>query len=137
MVFEIREYRSRAEAHPTEPGLRFQLGKVLFEAGQIDQAIPELQKAKGDPRKKIDAGYYLGQCYIKKKILKLALKELDSSREELFEMEGLKKDITYLIARIWEGAGKKEKAIGEYTLIVEADFNYKDATDRLNKLSSF
>lgn len=137
MLFEIDEYRRRAEAHPTEPGLRYPLGKALYDAGRIDEAIPALQKAKSDPRKKSDAGYYLGQCYIKKKILKMALKELDLAREDLFEMDETKKDITYLIARIWEGAGKKDKAVAEYEKIMEVDFNYKDVSQRMNKLSGF
>ncbi len=136
LTFEIDEFRRRAEAHPTEPGLRFPLGKALFDAGQIDEAIPELQKAKSDSRKKSEAGYYLGQCFIKKKILKLALKELDGAREEMFEMDDLKKEVTYLIGRIYESANKKDKALAEYEKIAEADFNFKDVTKRIEGLSS-
>lgn len=134
LVFEMEEFRKRAEAHPTETGLRFPLGKALFDAGKIDEAIPELQKAKSDPRKKTDASYYLGQCYIKKKILKMALKELATAREELFEMDETKKEITYLIGRIYEGASKQEKALREYESIAEVDFQYKDVNDRIRKL---
>ena len=134
LVFEIDEFRKRAEAHPTEAGLRFPLGKALYDGGKIDEAIPELQKAKGDPRKKVEAGYYLGQCFIKKKILKMAVRELEAAREEVFEMDDMKKDITYLIARIYEGAGKKDKAMTEYEKIAEVDFNYKDVTTRLEAL---
>ncbi len=136
LAFEVEEFRRRAEAHPTEPGLRFPLGKALFDAGQIDEAIPELQKAKGDARKKSEAGYLLGQCFIKKKIYKLALKELDAAREEMFEMDGLKKEITYYIGRIYETAGKKDKALHEYETIAEADFNFKDVTKRIEGLGS-
>ncbi|MGE0707555.1 MAG: tetratricopeptide repeat protein [Planctomycetota bacterium] len=135
LQFEVEEYRRRCETHPTEAAHRFPLGRALYDLGQIDDAIPELQKAKGDARKKTDAGYYLGQCYIKKKILKLALKELEGAREELFEMDGMKKEITYLIGRIYEGASRKDKAMAEYEQIAEADFNFKDVTDRISKLS--
>lgn len=136
-AFELEEFRRRAEANPTELGYRFPLAKALYDGGDIDGAIPEFQKAKGDQRSKTQAGFYLGQCYIKKKIFKLALKELDSAREELFEMDDTKKEITYLIARIYESAGKKEKAVAEYEAIVTADFNYKDVTTRMESLSDF
>lgn len=136
-AFEIEEFQRRAEANPTEVSYRFPLGKALYDAGDIDGAIPELQKAKGDQRNRTQAGFYLGQCYIKKKIYKLALKELDSAREEIFEMDETKKEITYLIARIYESAGKKEKAVAEYEAIVTADFNYKDVTTRMESLSTF
>lgn len=136
-AFEITEYRRRADAHPTELSYQFNLGKALYEGNMIDDAIPALQKAKGSSRNKTDAGFYLGQCYIKKKIYKLALKELDTARQEIYEMNEQKKEMTYLIARIYESAGKKEKAVAEYEAIVTTDFNYKDVTQRLEELSEF
>jgi tetratricopeptide (TPR) repeat protein len=135
--YEIEEYRRRVEAHPTEYGLRYQLGKALYDSGNIDEAIPELQSAKQDPRKKSDAGYWLGRCYVSKKIYKLAVKEFEVAREELFEMEGLKKEITYMLGRIYEQAKKTDKAIAEYEAIATKDFNYRDVTKRLEALSSF
>ncbi|MCW8140420.1 MAG: tetratricopeptide repeat protein [Planctomycetota bacterium] len=135
LAFEIDEYRKRVEAHPTEMGLRYQLGKALYDAEKIDEAIPELQKAKQDPRKKSEAGYYLGYCFVKKKMAKLAVNELNAARDGLFEMEGIKKDITYLLGRIYEMAGKKDQAVTEYSQIAEVDFGFKDVTKRLEDLS--
>lgn len=135
LAFEIDEFRKRVQAHPTEMGLRYALGKALYDADRIDEAIPELQKAKQDPRKKCEAGYYLGYCFVKKKMAKLALNELNAAREGLFEMDDIKKDITYLIGRIYEMAGKKDQAVAEYNQIAEVDFGFKDVTKRLEALS--
>lgn len=135
LLFEIEEYARRVEAHPTELGLRFQLGKSYFDAGKIDEAIQELQKAKQDPLKKAEAGYYLGHCFVKKKIFNLAVKELKAAREDLFEMDGLKKDITYLLGRIYEQAKKPDLATAEYEQIAQSDYSYKDVTKRLESLS--
>lgn len=137
LAFQIEEYRRRVNASPTEYGLRFQLGKALYDTGNIDEAIPELQQAKQDPRRKSDAGYWLGRCFVNKKIYKLAVREFEGAREELFEMEGLKAEITYMLGRIYEQANKKDKAIAEYEKIAEVDFNYRDVTKRLESLSSF
>jgi len=136
LLFEIEEYSRRVEAHPTEFGLRYQLGKAFFDANKIDEAIPELQKAKADARKKADAGYLLGRCFINKKIYKLAVRELEAAHADLFEMDGLKKEIFYLLGRIFEQANKGNKAINYYEQIAESDFNYRDVTKRLESLSS-
>jgi tetratricopeptide (TPR) repeat protein len=135
--FIISEFKARAEAHPTELKHRYDLGKALFDANRIDEAIAELQQAKGDARCKTDAGYYLGRCFYTKKNLRLAVKELEAAREGLFDMEGLNKDITYLIGRIYEAAKKPEKALEEYEKIAEADYNYRDVTARIDSLSQF
>jgi len=135
LAFDLVEYRKRVDAHPTEYGLRYVLGKAYYDAEQYDEAIKELQQAKNDARKKADAGYYLGQCFVKKKIYKLALTELQGAREGLFEMDDLKKGITYLMGRIYEQAGKKDEANKAYSEIAEVDFGYKDVTKRLEALS--
>ncbi|MEZ6183673.1 MAG: tetratricopeptide repeat protein [Planctomycetota bacterium] len=135
MAMQIQEFKRRVDAKPTEYSLRFELGKVLFDANQIDAAIPELQKAKSDPRKKAEAGYYLGRCFISKKIYKMAVREFKTATADLFEMEGIKKEITYYLGRIYEQAGQKANAIAEYEAIAEVDFNYRDVTQRLESLS--
>lgn len=132
---QIQEFQRRVAAKPTEYSLRFALGKVLYDSNQIDEAIPELQKAKSDPTKKAEAGYYLGRCFISKKIYKMAVREFKTAAEDLFEMEGIKKEITYYLARIYEQAGQKANAIAEYESIAEVDFNYRDVTQRLENLS--
>ncbi|MBI3722561.1 hypothetical protein HY251_01190 [bacterium] len=135
--FVIDEFRRRIEAHPTEAGLRFELGKAYYETDQIDEAIKQLQQSKTDARRKAESGYYLGLCFgMKKKIYHLAVKELEAAREDLYEMADLKKDITYLLARLHEAAKKPEKAVAELSAIAEVDYNFKDVTERMEKLAS-
>ena len=136
LAFKIEEFTRRVEAHPTEYGLCFDLGKCLYDAGRVDESITHLQKAKQDPRRKADAGYHLGLCFYKKKIGTLAVKELSAAREDLFEMDGLKKDITYLLGRIYEAGGKGDKAMAEYSSIAEIDYNFRDVTVRMEKLGN-
>ena len=133
-TLEIEEYKKRCEAHPTEYGIRFDLGKALWDAARVDEAIPELQKAKADARKKAEAGYYLGRCFMKKQVFNMAVKEFKAAREDLVDMDGLKKEITYMLARIYEQAKKPEEARAEYESIAEVDFNYRDVTKRLEGL---
>ena len=135
LQLEIAEYKKRVEAHPTEYALRYDLGKALWDGGMVDEAIPELQKAKADPRKKADAGYLLGRCFMKKQVYNMALKEFKSAREDLVDMDATKKEITYMLGRIYEQAKKVDEARAEYEAIAEVDFNYRDVTKRIEGLS--
>ena len=63
-------------------------GKQALGQQKYDEAIKQLQQAKTDPRRKAEAGYLLGECFgVKKKIYALAIKELETAREELVEMD--------------------------------------------------
>jgi tetratricopeptide (TPR) repeat protein len=134
-AFEIEEYTRRVDAHPTEGGIRFYLGKALYDSDQTDEAIKQLQQAKTDPRRKAEAGLLLGKAFgLRKKIYQLAVKELETAREELVEMDDIKKDITYHLGRLHEAAKKPDRALTEYSAIAESDYNYKDVTQRMEKL---
>jgi tetratricopeptide (TPR) repeat protein len=135
--FTIYEYTERVEAHPTEYYLRLRLGKALYENDQIDECIKQLQQAKQASQCKGEAGYYLGQAFgMKKKIYALAVKELEAAREDMAEMDDLKKKITYLLGRLHEAAKKPDKALAEFSAIAEVDYNFKDVTQRMEKLGS-
>jgi tetratricopeptide (TPR) repeat protein len=135
--FIIEEYTSRVEAHPTEYQLRLELGKALYEDDQIDEAIKQLQQAKQASVCKGEAGYFLGQAFgMKKKIYALAVKELEAAREDMVEMDDLKKKICYLLGRLHEAAKKNDKALAEYSAIAETDYNFKDVTARMEKLGN-
>lgn len=137
-TFMIEEYTRRVAAHPTELGLAYDLGKALYDADRIDEAITQLQKSKQDARRKSESGYYLGLCYgMKKKIYALAIKELDAARQDIVDRgDQLWKDITYLMGRLHEAAKKPDKALAEFSAIAEVDYNYKDVTQRMEKLGS-
>ncbi|MEZ0230385.1 MAG: tetratricopeptide repeat protein, partial [Planctomycetota bacterium] len=137
VAFTITDYTARVEAHPTEYHYRLKLGKALYDADQIDEAIKQLQQAKQAAQCKGEAGYYLGQAFgMKKKIYALAVKELEAAREDMHEMDDLKKKITYLLGRLHEAAKKNDKALAEFSSIAEVDYNFKDVTARMEKLGS-
>lgn len=137
-AYQMQEYRRRFEAAPTELKFAFLLGKALHDSGDYDEAISYLQKAKTDSKYKVEGGYYLGLCLSKKKNLRMAVKELEAARSDLFDMDNdNNKQITYLLARIYEGAGKKDKALEEYEKIGQVDYNYKDIQKRMDKLGGF
>jgi len=66
LAFELEEFQERVKNYPTDLGLRFELGKRLHQAGQLDEAIGAFQQAKADPKHRAAAHHFLGICYTAK-----------------------------------------------------------------------
>src|SRR5690606_9883675 len=60
---ELKEYRARVEAYPTDLGLKYELGRRYFQAGEHEQAIALLQEAQGDPRHRVACMNMLAQAF--------------------------------------------------------------------------
>lgn len=115
---------ARLHESPKDVLTRLRLGLALYEQEEIDSAIPELQKSKSDPTTRAVAGYYLGYCFVKKKMAKLAISELNAVIAGAQPpLEGIAKDAAYLIGRIYEMAGKREQAIDHYRMIAPETFD--------------
>ncbi|MCB9849025.1 MAG: tetratricopeptide repeat protein [Phycisphaeraceae bacterium] len=60
---ELEVVEAHAEAYPTDLGLKFELGKLYYNAGRDKQAITLLQQAVKDAKNRIDALDYLGRAF--------------------------------------------------------------------------
>lgn len=132
--FCIAEWTRRVEAYPTEHGYKYDLGRFLFTGGRIDEAISNLQKAMDDPRNRRKAHNMLGQCFMKKKVYDLALKEFGKGLDSLPTSDKLYKELTYNQARTYELMGDTENARISYEKIMEVDYNYKDVAKKVTSL---
>lgn len=134
--FCIEEWRRRVEAYPTEASYKYELGRYLFQGNKTDDAIAMLQKALDDPRNARNVHNLLGQCFMKKKVHDLALKEFRKGLDGLSSSEKLYKEITYNIAQTYENMGDVENAKNEYGRILEIDYNFKDVAQKVEQLQS-
>ena len=57
------EYNERAANYPTDRTIKAELGRVLFELGQFEDAMACLQVAKEEPKMKVSAAHMLGRCF--------------------------------------------------------------------------
>lgn len=132
---QIEEFRTRVGRQPTEMDHRYQLGKCLIGAGEIEAAASEFQKTVHDPRHKKESLRYLGFCFQKKGLIDLAVQQYDQFLKIVEDKTGDQfKEVLYLRARTFETAGRKEKAIADFTSLVQMDLGYKDAATRLASL---
>lgn len=131
--FQIQEYERRVQERPTDTEIKFTLGKFLFQAGEDDRAIGELQKTVHDPKNAPEAHHLVGLVFRKKGMYELAVNEFLKARERLTVMNDINKEITYDLAKTFELMNKTAEAKAEYHKIAEADYAYKDVAHRLGQ----
>jgi tetratricopeptide (TPR) repeat protein len=131
-ALQLEECRRRVEKFPTDLGLRFELGVLLFQSGKIGEAIAEFQKAQNHPHRRIAALNYLAQCFARRKMHDLAARTLQSALKEKLVFDEEKKDLLYQLGCVLEAMGKGEEAIEQFKLIYEADIGYRDVAAKVD-----
>jgi tetratricopeptide (TPR) repeat protein len=132
-AYQLTECQNRVERYPTDLQIRFEYGQQLFQAGKISEAIPELQKAKTNPNRKVQSMNYLGQCFSRRGMNDLAARTLQEAIKEKQVFDEEKKELTYVLGTVLEKMGKAEEAIEQFKLIYEIDSGYKDVDARVTK----
>ena len=123
--------RIRVEQNPTDLQLRFELGEILADLGNWQEAIPELQKARQNPNVRMRAMSLLGQCFTARGMLDLAAKTLSDAVAELMVMDAVKKDAIYNLGLVYEKMGNAEKSVDCMKQIYEVDYGYRDVAQRV------
>lgn len=134
---EVKIYRERMKQYPTDNRLRFMLATRLFAARQFDEAIPLFQQAQSDARCKTEARLYLGRCFYEKRFVDQAIGTLRKAIEEAdTQTSKLAMDLNYWLGRSLEAGGHADDAREVYGSLIEIDYNFLDARQRLEKLVS-
>lgn len=131
-AFKLAESQRRAEKYPTDLQIRFELGQNYFEAGKINEAIQEFQKAQANPHRRIQALFYLGQCFAHRGMNDLAARRLQDAVKEKTVFDDEKKELIYTLGSVFEKMGKREDAIEQFKLIYEMDIGYKDVAAKID-----
>lgn len=129
----LDEAKLRVERNPTDLQLRFELGERLLEMGNFTDAIPELQRARQNPNTRLRAMSHLGRCFVLKGMMDMAASQFEAATKEMVAMDAVKKDTLYDLALVYEKMGQKEKYLEALKAILEVDYSYKDASERVEK----
>lgn len=125
----LDEAQKRVDRNPTDLQFRFELGEQLMNAGNFATAIPELQKARNNPAVRLKAMNLLGQCYVGKGMLDLAVKTFSDAASEILDMDVNKKDILYKLGGAYQQLEQKQKALDCFKQIYEVDYGYRDVAN--------
>jgi tetratricopeptide (TPR) repeat protein len=124
---ELYLYRQKAERFPAELGHRLELGLRLLRAGQLDEAIRELQAARADARQQGRAYFYLGYAFRARHNGRLAQRNFEDALKTLPPEEGeLRKEVLYQLATGAAEAGELKRALDYAHELANLDFWYKD-----------
>lgn len=145
IAFELGEFTDRVKNYPTDMSLRYELGRRLFLAGKIDEAISAFQQAKSDPKRRAAAHEYLGRCYIHQGWHEEAI---DTLREGIeahpLNDDKLAMDLRYLLMDALEAAARRTRSIEQAreaqkigSQILQTNINFRDIRDRVEKIRAF
>jgi tetratricopeptide (TPR) repeat protein len=134
--YEVEACRRRANAHPEDPKMHYELGLVLARTGAHDDAIAEFQQARSSPVYKIKAMHQAGLSFEANNALKLAersykeaLKSIEADDREMFLA------LNYRLGRVSEGLANTEAAQEHYNEVAALDYRYLDVAERLKRLN--
>lgn len=131
---ELELYRLKADRFPTEMAHRFELGVRLMRAGQVDEAIKELQAARADPRHHWRALLYLAYCFKNRQNWRLAKRNFDECLQNLPAGEdAVRKEVLFQLATGSAEAGDLAAAIDLGHELANLDFGFRNIGQLLDK----
>ncbi len=128
---QVDEAKKRVDQNPTDPNLRFELGRALYNSGDHSAAIPHLQQATRNPHIRTKVLLLLGRTFRAKGMFDLAIKQLSDALGDLVAMDNTKKEVLYEKGLIHQEMEKKEDALECFKQIYEVDYGYKDVAKRV------
>jgi len=134
----IRGYKlntaiSMVEKYPNDYNYKYTLGTLLFEAGQIDDAIRQFQISQRNPKVRLQSLLGLGKAFLAGRKYDMAVDQLASAKKESLTMNDSKKEIIYALATAYELMQEPQKAFAEYKEIYSSDINYRDVAKKINE----
>lgn len=110
----------------------YDLGVAFKEMGLVDEAIAEFQKALRGTQHKARTYEALGQCFLEKKQLPVAITILTRALNEPGIGDDQLVGVLYLLGYIHEALAKPAEAKGFYERVFAVDIQFRDVGDRLN-----
>jgi tetratricopeptide (TPR) repeat protein len=134
---ELEHYRLAVKNYPTNLAPKYEYAVRLLRNKQYNEAIPLFQEAQKDPRRKIASMSKIGYCFFMKGWLADAI-DVFINAIETYEIkdDATGKELRYNLARAYEEKGDADKALDIYRKIAQADFGYKDVSQRVDRLRS-
>jgi len=128
----IRKPEVRDHSAPTS----YQRGLAHKEAGQYRQAIACFDQARQDSTMAVKAGIQTALCYKSADRLDDAVALLRQLLKDTKGTDGERRQIRYMLGRIYEWIGRTEEALAHYKVLQREDPAFLDTTARVGQLSS-
>jgi tetratricopeptide (TPR) repeat protein len=124
---EMEFHRLKADRYPTELVHHLEIGVRLLRAGLVDEAIQELQTARGDPRSRWQTLFYLGHCFKARNNWRLAQRNFEEALQTISTGDPTKrKELLFVLAEGYAQNGDLSRAIDLGSELANEDFAYRD-----------
>ena len=110
----------------------YDLGVAFKEMGLLDEAISEFQKALRGVQHRVRTYEALGQCFLEKKQLQVAMTILQRALNEPGVGDEQLVGVLYLLGYTCEALGRPADAKPFYERVFSVDIQFRDVGDRLN-----
>lgn len=135
-AFRLVQANDLVQRYPNEFSYRYELGELMFEDGEINKAIENLQLALRSPKVRVNALILLGKSYLQKGFHDMAAEQLQTAKSEIPVMNDQKKDVLYQLGTAYEQQGDMDKAIAEFKALYGADISYRDVAQKIDDFYS-
>ncbi len=135
--FLLHEYARRVAAHPTDFKLKAEFGELLLKNKQFDEAIGQFQNARKDPKYAVLSHARIGQAFFSKALFDLAIREFGNALNGIKDRDtGMWKETQYSLAEAHDAKGDASIALELFEEIMSIDINFRDVSQRVDKLRS-
>jgi tetratricopeptide (TPR) repeat protein len=119
----------RVRRMPNSAPDRFELGKLLYEADRVDDALQHFQLTQKNAQFKIQASLYMGLCFQHKGLHDLAVDSFNTVVDNQKVMNPLKKDALYNLGKCYQDMDKSEEAMDCFKQIYQVDLSFRDVSE--------
>ncbi len=131
-AFEMEQIQRLSERYPSDLSLRYDLGVLQIEAGEITLAIQSFQRAQANPHREIASLMYIGRCFAKRGMNDMAAGTLQKALDKKEVMDDEKMDLHYQLGCVLASMDRKVDAIEQFKIIYERDIGYRDVAERVD-----
>lgn len=132
---ELEHYCLCVQNYPTDLRMKYEYGVRLLVNKEYDKAIPLFQEAQRDPQCKVVAQDKTGLCFFLKGWFEDAIDIFTSALGVCGDQESdIAKELRYNLARSYEENKQAEEALEVYRKLAQVAYNYKDVSQRVEKL---
>lgn len=131
--YRLERAVDRVNKYPNDTELRYNLAIVYWEGSHVDNALEQFQIAQKNPHHRLSAIVYLGRCFHAKGQLDMAIEQFEKAIGEMHTMDKAKMGALYYQGITYEDSGSDDKALECFKQIYQANVNYMDVAERIQK----
>ncbi|MBN1436839.1 MAG: tetratricopeptide repeat protein [Sedimentisphaerales bacterium] len=135
LATELNHFKQCVANYPTDMSMKYEYGCRLLMAKKYDEAIPQFQEARNDPKLRVKSFNCIGQCFFHKGWFTDAIETFQNALELSTSTEdALAKEMRYNLGCAYQADNQIDEALACFRKIAQIDFNYRDVRNRIDAM---